>query len=153
MYRPPPAGWPRLSSSLVYRDPARAIEWLCAAFGFEKRLVVPDDEGGIAHSQLTFGEAVVMVSGEGGWQSAPERAFKQSPASLGGANTQSLMVYVDDVAAHFARARAAGATIVRELQVEDYGPDHWADEGYGCLDPEGHTWYFAQRIRTRGEPG
>jgi uncharacterized glyoxalase superfamily protein PhnB len=136
----------------VYRDPAQAIAWLCAAFGFEKRLVVPGENGGIAHSELTYGEAVVMVSGEGGWSSAPERRFKQSPASLGGANTQSLMVYVEDVAAHHATAVAAGARIVRSLQVEDYGDDYWADRGYGCEDLEGHTWYFAQRLRTLGQP-
>ena len=93
-----------------------------------------------------------MVGGEGGWSSMPERDFARSPASLGGKQTQGLMVYVDDIEEHFRRARDGGATIISEPKVSDYGPEYWADRGYACEDLEGHTWYFAQRLRTRGEP-
>jgi uncharacterized glyoxalase superfamily protein PhnB len=56
--------------------------------------------------------------------------------------TQSLYVYVDDVDRHFARARQAGAAIIEEPSDQSYG-----DRRYGAADPEGHHWYFAQRIR------
>lgn len=36
--RSTPAGWPRISTALYYQDPAKAIDWLCRAFGFEVRL-------------------------------------------------------------------------------------------------------------------
>ena len=141
--RPTPAGWPRLSSSLAYRDPVRAIDWLVAAFGFSVRIKVPDGAGGIAHSELTFGEAVVMVGGERSEGVTPTR----SPRSLEGANTQALFIYVDDIEAHYTQALAAGAVPARELATTDYGEGYWTDRGYSVLDPEGHTWHFAQRLR------
>jgi uncharacterized glyoxalase superfamily protein PhnB len=142
--RPTPAGWPRISSSLAYQDPVRAIDWLVAAFGFAVRIKVPDDAGGIRHSELTFGEAVVMVAGE----RSHGPSLARSPKSLQGATTQGLFVYVDDIESHYSRALAAGAQLVRELATTDYGGDYWSDRGYSVLDPEGHSWHFAQRMRT-----
>lgn len=148
--KPTPPDWPRIASSVYYRDPARAIDWLCRAFGFEIRLKVEGDDGRIVHSELEFGEGLVMVGGEGSWASLPGREFAKSPRSLGGANSQSLMVYVDDVEAHCVRARAEGAVILHEPTTSDYGPEYWSDRGYACEDVEGHIWYFAQRLRNPG---
>lgn len=142
--RPTPAGWPRISASLAYQDPVRAIDWLVTAFGFAVRIKVPDDKGGIMHSELTFGEAVVMVAGER--TEGPVSA--RSPKSLNGASTQALFVYVDDIEAHYSRSRAAGAVVARELATTDYGAEYWSDRGYSVLDPEGHGWHFAQRLRS-----
>jgi uncharacterized glyoxalase superfamily protein PhnB len=64
-----------------------------------------------------------------------------------GANTQGLFLYVDDIDAHCERARAAGAKVLTEPKVSDYGEEYWADRGYEAEDPEGHRWWFAQRIR------
>ena len=140
--RNPPEGWPRISSALFYEDAAKAIEWLGRAFGFETRLKVEGDDGGIVHSELVFGEGVVMVASV---SRGPRRA---SPRSLDGANTQSLFVYVDDVEAHCARARGAGAKILSEPKTTDYGEEWWVDRGYEAEDLEGHRWYFAQRMST-----
>jgi len=142
--KPTPKGWPRISSALIYKDPARAIDWLCKAFGFEVRLKVEGDNGAILHSELTFGDGLIMVAGE---TPAGVEALARSPRTLGGANTQHLCVYVDDVEAHHARAVAAGARVTRALQVSDYGADYWADRNYGAQDLEGHSWYFTQRLR------
>jgi uncharacterized glyoxalase superfamily protein PhnB len=57
------------------------------------------------------------------------------------------MLYVDDVEAHYLRARAAGATIFAEPEVHDYGSDQWSDRSYGVMDVEGHHWWFTQRLR------
>jgi uncharacterized glyoxalase superfamily protein PhnB len=146
---PPPPNWPRISSSVFYADAAAAIDWLCAAFGFAVRLKVVGDDGRIEHSELVYGDGVVMISQQR--EAAGERAWKatlRSPRALGGAGTQSLMVYVDDAAAHCAQARAAGARIVDDLATHDYGADYWTDRSYGALDPEGHLWWFTQRLRT-----
>jgi len=142
-----PKGWPRLSAAVFYDDAGPAIDWLCRAFGFEVRLRVDGEGGRIEHSELTFGDGLVMVGTAGG----PRKTSTASPKSLGGKNTQSLMLFVDDVDAHCARARSAGATITMEPAVHDYGEDHWADRSYGALDPEGHNWYFTQRIRDKKE--
>lgn len=146
----PPAGWPRISSAMFYEDPARAIDWLQRAFGLEPRLVVESEDGDIVHSELTLGEGLVMVG------ASARRPWYRSPLQLGGANTQALMVYVDDVEAHCARARAAGATIATEPQSTDYGDEWWTDRGYEALDCEGHHWWFYQRLappRVPSGPG
>ena len=36
--------------AMRYRDANAAIEWLCKAFGFEKHLVVPGENGTVAHA-------------------------------------------------------------------------------------------------------
>ena len=46
---------------LRYRDAPAAIEWLCSVFGFEKHLVVANDDGSIAHAQLALGGGMVML--------------------------------------------------------------------------------------------
>ncbi len=144
--KPTPTGWPRISSGLYYKDAAAMIDWLCKAFGFEVRLKVEGDGGSIVHSELTLADGVIMVGGE---RSGVARRFEtdcRSPLSAA-CNTQNLMVYVDDVDAHCEHARRAGARIVDEPSLHDYGDDYWADRSYGAADPEGHLWWFTQRIR------
>jgi uncharacterized glyoxalase superfamily protein PhnB len=143
---PTPTGWPRLSASVFYDDAAAAIDWLCRAFGFEVRLRVEGKDGRIEHSELTYGESVIMV-GQTGRADRPTRQYLASPRSLGGANTQSIMLFVDDVDAHCAQARAAGAGIFEEPAVHDYGADYWVDRSYGAIDHERHRWWFTQRLR------
>jgi uncharacterized glyoxalase superfamily protein PhnB len=120
--------------AMRYRDAAAAIEWLCNAFGFQNHLVVPGDNGGIAHAQLSFGNGMIMLG------SARDDEFGQwvkPPREIGGVGTQSAYVIVDDADAHYARAKAAGAEIVTEVEDQDYG-----GRLYSCRDPEGHLWSF-----------
>ncbi|HEY8377368.1 MAG TPA: VOC family protein [Nannocystis sp.] len=146
-----PPGWPRISACIYYDDPAAAIDWLCRAFGFELRLKVEGEGGSIEHSELVFGEGLIMVGGTR--RADPDREHYQrhhvSPRAIDGANTQAQCVFVDDVDAHCARARAAGARIFREPETHDYGDDYWTDRSYGALDLEGHQWWFMQRIRDQ----
>jgi uncharacterized glyoxalase superfamily protein PhnB len=144
--KPAPSGWPRISSALYYEEPAKAIDWLCKAFGFEVRIKVEGDDGSIVHSELMFGEGVVMVA-SAKKASRPEWAYRRSPRAMGGGNTQNMMAYVDDVEAHCNRARQAGATIVSEPKTTDYGEGYWTDRGYEAEDLEGHHWWFIQRLR------
>ena len=140
----PPEGWPRISTSLFYDDAAAAIDWLVRAFGFEVQERVEDEQGRIVHSQLVLDGGLIMV-GQTGLQ--PDREYQQSPRTVGGVNTQSLAVYVDDADAHCERARAAGAVITMEPATQDYGEGYWVDRSYGALDLEGHHWWFLQRLR------
>jgi uncharacterized glyoxalase superfamily protein PhnB len=139
--KPNPKGWPRMASAIFYDDAAKAIDWLTSAFGFTCRLKVEGDGGVIVHSELEYGDGIVMVSDarrEPGWR---------SPRSIGGGNTQSLMVYVDDAEAHCAKARAHGAKILKEPKISDYGEEYWADKSYEAEDVEGHRWWFSERVR------
>ena len=140
----PPDGWPRIVPAVFYDDAAAAIDWLRRAFGFVVRERVEDDRGRIVHSQLVLNGGVIMV-GQAGL--SPERPYVRSPRGVGGANTQSLAVFVDDADAHCARARAAGAVIATEPATQDYGEGYWADRSYAAEDPEGHRWWFMQRLR------
>jgi uncharacterized glyoxalase superfamily protein PhnB len=115
---------------LIYDDAPAAIEWLCRAFGFTKRLVVPGPDGTVMHSELSLGPGVIMVGSP-----KPDEG-RVGPRGLP-AVSQALCVQIDDPDAHFARAKAAGAVILRELRDEDYG-----SRGYMAKDPEGHEWYF-----------
>ena len=103
--KPTPKDWPRIASALCYQDAARAIGWLCDAFGFEVRLKVEGANGRIEHSELTYGEGLIMVSQEDLTSDRSIKRVLRSPRSLDGCGTQSLMFYVDDVDAHL-RMRA-----------------------------------------------
>ena len=142
--KPPPKDWPRISSAGYYEDAPAAIDWLCRAFGFEVRVKIEGEGGSIEHSELTYGEGLIMV-GQAGLAHKP--SFRQSPRSLGGGNTQNMMIYVDDADAHCEHARANGAKIVKEPTTTDYGEEWWTDRGYECEDLEGHHWWFYQRLR------
>ncbi len=146
--KPTPRDWPRFSSSIIYQDAAAAIQWLCDAFGFEIRLKVEGDNGRIEHSELVYGDGLIMVSQETPESERPWKAAMRSPRSLGGASTQSIMFFVDDADAHCVYARSRGARIILEPSTHDYGEEYWADRSYGAVDPEGHMWWITQRVRN-----
>ena len=146
--RKAPEGWPRISSALFYDNAAAAIPWLCNAFGFEVRLKVEGEGGRIEHSELVLGDGLIVVGSTGGKATRKSPLPCASPRAVGGKNTQSLCVYVDDAEAHCSRARKAGATIVEELATQDYGEEYWSDRGYRAEDLEGHQWWFMERLRN-----
>jgi len=119
---------------LRYRDAPAASEWLCRAFGFEKQLVVPNQDGTIAHTQLSFGNGMIMLGSV--VDSEFGRLMKQ-PDQINGAETQTAYLIVSDAGAVYARAKAAGAKIVLDIKDEEYG-----GRGFTCRDPEDHLWNF-----------
>lgn len=124
-----------IQPSIIYQDPKAAMVWLEKAFGFEVAIYIEDDTGAFGHCQMRLGEALISVGNE--WEE-PYR----SPLRVGGANTQITSLHIDtDVDAHCARARAAGAVIIKEPENQFYG-----DRSYRCIDPEGHHWSIAQSV-------
>ena len=121
----------RVIPYLSYADAAKAIEFLTAAFGFHERFRYPMPDGRIGHAELAAGDVVVYLASE-------YEGFGASPLRLPTVHCQ-LYCLVDDVEAHMARARTAGATIVGDLH-EAHGT-----RNYRALDPEGHRWQFAQK--------
>jgi uncharacterized glyoxalase superfamily protein PhnB len=133
---------PSLSSALCYRDPKAALKWLEKAFGFETFMVITDAEGNLGHSEMRFGNSIIMVGAE--WS-----ADHKSPASLEGKNTQTVHVHLtEDLDKHCARAKAAGAEIIQAPETQFYG-----DRTYRARDLEGHIWTFGQTVKqvTREE--
>jgi uncharacterized glyoxalase superfamily protein PhnB len=144
---PTPPNWPRISSSLYYLDASAAIDWLCKAFDFEVQLRIEGEGGRIEHSELRYGDGLVMVSSA---DKLDASALRRSPKQIDNFNTQNMMVYVDDIEAHCEQTRAAGGTIVKEPTTTDYGEEYWTDRSYMAQDPEGHRWWFSQRLRNPG---
>ena len=124
------------SSALSYKDPKAAFRWLEEAFGFEPLMVILDNEGNLAHSEMTFGHSVVMIGTE--WTEK-----HRSPKSIDGINTQTVHVQLEEgLDGHCERARKSGAKILQEPQTQFYG-----DRTYRCTDPEGHIWTFGQTVQ------
>jgi len=117
---------------LRYRDAPAAIEWLCSTFGFEKQLVVPNEDGTIAHAQLGYGNGMIMLGSV--FDTEFGRLMKQ-PSQTDKAVTQSAYLVVNDADLVYGRALEAGAQIVLDIKDEDYG-----GRGFTCRDPEGHIW-------------
>lgn len=143
-----PDDWPRIAPAVFYDDASQAIDWLCRAFGFEVRLRIEGEGGRIEHSELELAEGLIMVGSVGGSAEHPHLAACRSPRSLGGANTQSLCLYVDDVDAQCERARAAGAKILVAPKTDDYGEEHGSHRSCLAEDPEGHLWWLMHRVRA-----
>ena len=118
---------------LRYREAPAAIDWLCEVFGFERHLVVPNDSGGVAHAQLSFGNGMVMVASAD--QESEYGDLVNLPDQVGGVETQSPYLVVNDADAVYERAKAAGAQIIIEIKDEDYG-----GRGFTCRDLEGRLW-------------
>lgn len=117
-----------------YRNLPAAIVWLCTAFGFEKHHVTVADNGTILFAQLIFGNAMIMVGPVRA--SAFDKLLRQ-PDEVGGAETQVCYFFVADAHAHSARAKAAGAEIIFDIEDAAHG-----GRSYSCRDPEGHLWNF-----------
>jgi PhnB protein len=118
----------RIAPYLLYEDGAAAIDFLIKAFGFEE--VMRMEEGGVVnHAELRLGDDSIMLGDPGADYEGPNKADHR---------TALVHVYVDDVDAHFGRAKAAGAEIVMEPTDQEYG-----DRRYDAKDPEGQLWSFA----------
>ena len=129
----------RVIPLLVYEDLPAAHDFLVAAFGFRAGGVMRTPEGHAVHAEVHVGETSIWlhrVTGEHELASPIVANMKGS----------GLVVYVDDVDAHFAHARAAGAQTLSEPVDQPYG-----QREYGARDVEGHLWWFATRANAAAE--
>ena len=122
----------RLVPVLVCEDIAAAHDFLVRAFGFTSGGIDGDANGRVIHAAVRAGESVIWLH-----RVLTPRGLA-SPRTLPGV-TGGLVVYVDDVDAHFEQARAHGAVVEREPEDMPYG-----QREYAAIDPEGHHWWFAQ---------
>jgi uncharacterized glyoxalase superfamily protein PhnB len=119
---------------LRYRNAMAMIEWLCRAFRFEKQAVYAGPDGVVMHSQLTFGNGMIMVGSVD--NRTPGSNMLKQPDEIGGAETQTPYLVVSDIDAIYASAKSAGAKMLIDLEEKDYG-----GKAFSCSDPEGHIWH------------
>ena len=110
------------------------IEWLVKTFGFEKQAVYANQNGVVMHAQLSFGNGMVMVGSVN--NGTPSSTLLKQPDEIGGAETQTPYLVVSDIDRVYARAKAAGAKMLMDLEEKDYG-----GKSFTCSDPEGHVWH------------
>lgn len=126
-----PHGLPTFYPYFGYKDVVAAIRFLTEAFGFETSTEIPGDNGTITHAEMTFGNGAMMLG--------TATSDRPQPTEHG------IYVFVDDVDAHYERAKTAGATIV-------YPPEstEWGTRRYRCLDIERYEWSFGNYRPSSG---
>jgi len=120
-----------------YRDALGMIEWLERAFGFEKHAVYMAGDTVVGHAQMTFGNGMIMIGSVDNGSKASETMAQ--PDEIGNRETQSAYLVVSDCEPVYALAKAAGAEMIFDLKVMEYG-----GKGFSCRDPEGHIWSIGE---------
>jgi len=135
MAKPIPDGYHSVTPYLYVRGAAAAIEFWTRAFGAVEMLRLPGPNGVLMHGEVKIGDSILMFAEE-----MPEWGNK-SPQTLGGV-TSGYCIYLPDVDAAFARAIAAGATVMRPVADQFYG-----DRSGTVIDPFGHVWTLATHTK------
>jgi uncharacterized glyoxalase superfamily protein PhnB len=121
---------------LRYRNAPAAIDWFCQVFGFKRHIIHEAEDGTIAHAQLTLGGGMIMLGSRKDDEYG--RGFK-SPDELDGIETRSVYIVIPDADAAYARAQAAGATVIRPLYDTPYGSREFCVRDLACIirEPSG----------------
>ena len=133
--KPIPDNYRALTPYIVVNHAADAIEYYRKVFGAKERFRMPMPDGRVGHAELEIGDSVLMLADE--W---PEMSAL-SPSSLGVRSPVSLLLYVEDCDAVFARAVAEGGEPIRPVQNQLYG-----DRSGMIKDPYGHLWGIATHV-------
>src|SRR5579863_490304 len=123
---------------LAYEDAPAALTFLHDAFGFEERYRMAMPDGRIGHAEVALGESVLFLA------SLWKEVGNMSPKDLPGIHCQ-IYCQVEDVDAHFRKARDAGATVINEPSDQGHG-----DRSYRAMDLEGHRLIFGSPIEKGG---
>ncbi|MFO0866229.1 MAG: VOC family protein [Gemmataceae bacterium] len=131
---PIPEGYHSVTPYLSVQGAAKALDFYRDAFGATEIMRMTQADGRVGHAELQIGNSRIMLADE-----HPEIGHL-SPLTLKGA-AFSLLLYVEDVDAVFAKAVAAGAKPIRPVQNQFYG-----DRSGMVTDPFGHTWSIATHV-------
>ena len=135
--------YPAVIPMVAYENGAAAMDWLTRAFGFRERARMLGDDGKLSHGEMEAGEGVIMLATPSPHYHGPKRHREECEAARKWSEVpyiiDGVLVYVEDVDAHFERAREAGAIILSEIESGDPG------KRYRAEDVEGHRWMFMER--------
>jgi len=135
--------YPAVIPMIAYENGPRAMDWLARAFGFRERARMLGEDGRLTHGEMEAGDGLIMLATPSPHYQAPKRhraeceivaRWSEVPYIIDG-----VLVYVDDVEAHFERAREAGAEILSPPEEGGQG------KRYRAEDLEGHRWMFMQK--------
>ena len=135
--------YPDVIPMIAYEDGPKAMDWLSSAFGFKERARMLGKDGRLSHGEMQVGDGVIMLATPTPDYQAP-RHHREACAPAQKWSTvpfivDGVLVYVDDVEAHFAQAKRGGAAILSEVEA---GPN---GKRYRAEDLEGHRWMFLER--------
>jgi len=135
--------YPAVIPMVAYEDGVAAMDWLADAFGFRERARMLGDNGRLSHGEMEAGGGMIMLATPSPHYHGPKRHREESDAARKWSEVpyiiDGVLVYVDDVAAHFERARAPGGTILSPIE------DSGEGRRYRAEDLEGHRWMFMER--------
>jgi uncharacterized glyoxalase superfamily protein PhnB len=135
--------YPAVIPMIAYENGPAAMDWLARAFGFRERTRMLANDGRLSHGEMEAGDGLIMMATPSPHYHGPKRHREECEAARRWSEVpyiiDGFLVYVDDVDAHFERAKAAGATILSEVEVSDNG------KRYRVEDVEGHRWMFIER--------
>jgi PhnB protein len=128
---------------LSYEDGVAALAWLHRAFGFQEVARHTESDGRLSHGEMRAGDGLIMLASPTPDYQSPRRHREVCDQARKWSTVpwiiDGVLVYVDDLERHFARAKAAGATILSAIE---RGPP---GQRYRAEDIEGHRWFFFQR--------
>jgi len=137
------ATYPDVIPMIAYEDGPKAMDWLSSAFGFKERSRMVGEDGRLSHGEMLAGAGVIMLATPTPDYQAPRRHRAECEPAQRWSTVpyivDGVLVYVDDVNEHYRRAKQRGATILTEVEADDYG------KRYRAEDVEGHRWMFMQR--------
>jgi PhnB protein len=132
---PIPPGYRSVTPYLAIDGAARAIAFYVEVFGAKERMRLEMPGGRIGHAEIEIGDSVVMLADP--W---PEGSFLAPAGGDAPAHTM-VHLYLEDADATFAKALAAGATVLQPMETKFYG------DRSGCVrDPFGHRWNLATHV-------
>jgi PhnB protein len=136
---------PGVIPMLAYEDGFAALDRLAMAFGFRERKRMAGPDGRLAHGEMEAGGGLIMLASPTPDYECPRRHRERGEAAKRWSAVpwviDGVLVYVEDVDAHYQRAKAAGATILSEPE------SGFPGRRYRAEDLEGHRWFFLQRSR------
>ena len=129
-----PENYPRVSPYLSVEGAGEAIDFYVDVLGATVRGRMDGPDGKVGHAELEIGDSLIMLA-----DVFPDMG-QSTPKDLGGTPV-SMMLYVEDVDATFAKALGAGATEVSPVEDQFYG-----DRSGQFDDPWGHRWNVATHV-------
>lgn len=128
---------------LSYEDGVKAMDWLCSAFGFKEKARMLDEHNRLAHGEIEMNDHLIMLASPTPDYQSPKHHRKicretakwsEVPFVING-----VLVYVQNIQAHYENAKSSGAVILSELEFGFPGTRYRAE------DLEGQRWMFIEK--------
>jgi len=135
--------YPAVIPMIAYENGPAAMDWLARAFGFRERARMLGENGRLSHGEMEAGDGLIMLATPSPHYQGPKHHREECDAARRWSEVpyiiDGILVYVDDVDAHFDRAKAAGANVLSAVEESQEG------KRYRVEDLEGHRWMFMEK--------